>query len=59
MLLNSNTSSCVICLLHFKADKEFVWSLWRQLQVDNPNVTQVIGQVLQRYYYALILACVF
>ncbi|RNA15241.1 centlein isoform X2 [Brachionus plicatilis] len=35
-------------LANAKADKEFVWSLWKQLQSSNPNLTNAIGQVVQR-----------
>lgn len=31
-----------------KADKEFVWSLWKRLQVANPDVTQAISLVVER-----------
>lgn len=30
------------------ADKEFVWSLWRQLQSTNPDITSCIGSVVKR-----------
>jgi centlein len=30
------------------ADKEFVWSLWKQLQSSNPDLTSAISQVVQR-----------
>ena len=35
-------------LAHAHADKEFVWSLWRQLQAENPDLTSAIGVVVQR-----------
>ncbi|XP_048252860.1 centlein-like isoform X2 [Haliotis rufescens] len=31
-----------------QADKEFVWSLWKRLQVSNPDVTEAISLVIQR-----------
>ncbi|KAG8595304.1 hypothetical protein GDO81_001485 [Engystomops pustulosus] len=31
-----------------QADKEFVWSLWKRLQVSNPDVTQAIALVVDR-----------
>lgn len=31
-----------------QADKDFVWSLWKKLQVANPDVTQAISLVIQR-----------
>ena len=48
----------LICLLPFylrlliffppQADKEFVWSLWKRLQVANPDITQAVALVVQR-----------
>ena len=35
-------------LANTQADKEFVWSLWRQLQTTNPDVTNCIGAVVKR-----------
>jgi len=35
-------------LIQCKADKEFVWSLWKRLQVANPDVTQAISIALQK-----------
>ncbi|XP_025078063.1 centlein-like [Pomacea canaliculata] len=35
-------------LIQCQADKDFVWSLWKRLQVSNPDVTDAISQVLQR-----------
>uniref|UniRef100_A0A8C0J3D9 Centlein n=1 Tax=Chelonoidis abingdonii TaxID=106734 RepID=A0A8C0J3D9_CHEAB len=32
----------------FPADKEFVWSLWKRLQVANPDLTQAISLVVER-----------
>ncbi|XP_066460453.1 centlein [Eleutherodactylus coqui] len=31
-----------------QADKEFVWSLWKRLQVSNPDLTQAIALVVDR-----------
>ncbi|XP_039272095.2 centlein-like [Styela clava] len=31
-----------------QADKEFVWSLWKRLQVSSPDLTQAISLVMQR-----------
>lgn len=31
-----------------QADKDFVWSLWKRLQVSNPDVTEAISLVIQR-----------
>ncbi|XP_029285765.1 centlein [Cottoperca gobio] len=30
------------------ADKEFVWSLWKRLQVANPDLTQAVSLVVER-----------
>ncbi|XP_041369581.1 centlein-like isoform X2 [Gigantopelta aegis] len=35
-------------LTQCQADKEFVWSLWKRLQVSNPDVTEAISLVIQR-----------
>jgi len=35
-------------LAQCKADKEFVWSLWKRLQVANPDISQAIGITLQQ-----------
>ncbi|XP_071794010.1 centlein-like isoform X2 [Asterias amurensis] len=35
-------------LAQCQADKEFVWSLWKRLQVASPDVTQAISLVVQR-----------
>ncbi|KAG8455060.1 hypothetical protein GDO86_001326 [Hymenochirus boettgeri] len=37
-----------IRVLIFEADKEFVWSLWKRLQVANPDITKAIGLVVDR-----------
>uniref|UniRef100_A0A8C4UL27 Centlein n=1 Tax=Falco tinnunculus TaxID=100819 RepID=A0A8C4UL27_FALTI len=31
-----------------QADKEFVWSLWKHLQVSSPNLTQAVSLVVER-----------
>nr|XP_014341246.1 PREDICTED: centlein [Latimeria chalumnae] len=35
-------------LAQCQADKEFVWSLWKRLQVANPDLTQAISLVVER-----------
>jgi len=35
-------------LAQCKADKEFVWSLWKRLQSANPDTTQAIAIALQQ-----------
>uniref|UniRef100_A0A8C8RR65 Centlein n=1 Tax=Pelusios castaneus TaxID=367368 RepID=A0A8C8RR65_9SAUR len=42
---------CVLFIslfVFFKADKEFVWSLWKRLQVANPDLTQAVSLVVER-----------
>ncbi|XP_039726688.1 centlein isoform X2 [Pteropus medius] len=31
-----------------QVDKEFVWSLWKRLQVTNPDITQAVSLVVER-----------
>ena len=35
-------------LAHCKADKDFVWNLWRRLQSSQPDVTSVVSMVVAR-----------
>ncbi|XP_064358857.1 centlein isoform X6 [Dromaius novaehollandiae] len=35
-------------LSHCQADKEFVWSLWKRLQVSNPDITQAVSLIVER-----------
>ncbi|XP_051993235.1 centlein [Xyrauchen texanus] len=35
-------------LIQCQADKEFVWSLWKRLQVASPDLTQVVSLVMER-----------
>ena len=35
--------------LFSQADKEFVWSLWKRLQVANPDLTQAVSLVVERW----------
>ena len=54
LLLNLCVSNFVSFFLlnvfyFFKADKEFVWSLWKRLQVTNPDVTQAVSLVVERW----------
>ncbi|XP_028259891.1 centlein [Parambassis ranga] len=35
-------------LVQCQADKDFVWSLWKRLQVANPDLTQVVSLVVER-----------
>ena len=41
--------------LWIQADKDFVWSLWKKLQVTNPDLTQAVGLVVQRYVVNLVV----
>ena len=42
----------ILCItttfLNLQADKDFVWGLWKKLQVSNPDVTEAISLVVQR-----------
>uniref|UniRef100_A0A4W4HH82 Centlein, centrosomal protein n=1 Tax=Electrophorus electricus TaxID=8005 RepID=A0A4W4HH82_ELEEL len=39
---------CLLVGLFKQADKEFVWSLWKRLQVANPDLTQAVSLVVER-----------
>uniref|UniRef100_A0A3B4FVV5 Centlein, centrosomal protein n=1 Tax=Pundamilia nyererei TaxID=303518 RepID=A0A3B4FVV5_9CICH len=39
-------------LLQCQADKEFVWSLWKRLQVANPDLTQAVSLVVEEKHKA-------
>ncbi|XP_060011091.1 centlein isoform X2 [Lagenorhynchus albirostris] len=47
-LLEEELSSVKEELAVCQADKEFVWSLWKRLQVTNPDLTQAISLVVER-----------
>ncbi|KAF6123710.1 centlein [Phyllostomus discolor] len=47
-LLEEELSSLKEELALCQADKEFVWSLWKRLQVTNPDLTQTISMVVER-----------
>uniref|UniRef100_A0A2K5KJX3 Centlein n=1 Tax=Cercocebus atys TaxID=9531 RepID=A0A2K5KJX3_CERAT len=47
-LLEEELSSVKEELALCQADKEFVWSLWKRLQVTNPDLTQVVSLVVER-----------
>ncbi|XP_053512315.1 centlein isoform X2 [Artibeus jamaicensis] len=47
-LLEEELSSLKEELALCQADKEFVWSLWKRLQVTNPDLTQTISLVVER-----------
>ncbi|XP_065110906.2 centlein isoform X2 [Paramisgurnus dabryanus] len=48
LLLEEEVKSLSEELAQCQADKEFVWSLWKQLQVANPDLTQAISLVVER-----------
>ncbi|XP_077379749.1 centlein [Festucalex cinctus] len=35
-------------LVQCQADKDFVWSLWKRLQVEHPDLTQAVSLVIER-----------
>ncbi|XP_055150158.1 centlein isoform X6 [Symphalangus syndactylus] len=47
-LLEEELSSLKEELALCQADKEFVWSLWKRLQVTNPDLTHVVSLVVER-----------
>ncbi|XP_051044087.1 centlein [Phodopus roborovskii] len=47
-LLEEELSSLKEELALCQADKEFVWSLWKRLQVTNPDLTETISLVVER-----------
>ncbi|KAM6170446.1 centlein isoform 1-T1 [Rhynchocyon petersi] len=47
-LLEEELSSVKEELALCQADKEFVWSLWKRLQVTNPDVTQAVSLAVER-----------
>ncbi|XP_045068779.1 centlein-like [Coregonus clupeaformis] len=48
MLLEEEVRSLSEELVQCQADKEFVWSLWKRLQVANPDLTQAVSLVVER-----------
>ncbi|XP_049337434.1 centlein isoform X2 [Astyanax mexicanus] len=48
MLLEEEVKSLSEELIQCQADKEFVWSLWKRLQVANPDLTQAVSLVVER-----------
>ncbi|XP_012937407.1 centlein [Aplysia californica] len=46
--LVSHNQNLAVELAQCQADKDFVWSLWKKLQVSNPDVTEAISLVIQR-----------
>ncbi|TMS23753.1 Centlein [Larimichthys crocea] len=48
MVLEEQVKSLSDELMQCQADKEFVWSLWKRLQVANPDLTQAVSLVVER-----------
>ncbi|TNM85857.1 hypothetical protein fugu_008128 [Takifugu bimaculatus] len=48
MTLEEQVKSLSDELMQCQADKEFVWSLWKRLQVANPDLTQAVSLVVER-----------
>ncbi|CAK6958571.1 centlein [Scomber scombrus] len=48
LLLEEHVTSLSEELMQCQADKEFVWSLWKRLQVANPDLTQAVSLVVER-----------
>ncbi|XP_026216572.1 centlein isoform X2 [Anabas testudineus] len=48
LLLEEQVKSLSDELMQCQADKEFVWSLWKRLQVANPDLTQAVSLVVER-----------
>ncbi|KAK1791102.1 hypothetical protein P4O66_002039 [Electrophorus voltai] len=48
LLLQGEIKSLSEELVQCQADKEFVWSLWKRLQVANPDLTQAVSLVVER-----------
>ncbi|XP_019956912.2 centlein isoform X1 [Paralichthys olivaceus] len=48
LVLEEQVKSLSEELKQCQADKEFVWSLWKRLQVANPDLTQAVSMVVER-----------
>ncbi|XP_048053141.1 centlein isoform X2 [Megalobrama amblycephala] len=48
LLLEEEVTSLSEELAQCQADKEFVWSLWKRLQVASPDLTQAVSLVVER-----------
>ncbi|XP_069046898.1 centlein [Lepisosteus oculatus] len=48
LLLEEEVKNLTEELVQCQADKEFVWSLWKRLQVANPDLTQAVSLVVER-----------
>uniref|UniRef100_A0A3B4TZM9 Centlein, centrosomal protein n=2 Tax=Seriola TaxID=8160 RepID=A0A3B4TZM9_SERDU len=52
LLLEEQVKSLSDELTQCQADKEFVWSLWKRLQVANPDLTQAVSLVVEEKHKA-------
>ncbi|KAM7394381.1 hypothetical protein PAMP_021188 [Pampus punctatissimus] len=48
LVLEEQVTSLSEELMQCQADKDFVWSLWKRLQVANPDLTQAVSLVVER-----------
>ncbi|XP_067297707.1 centlein [Pseudorasbora parva] len=48
LLLEEEVTSLSEELAQCQADKEFVWSLWKRLQVASPDLTQAVSLIVER-----------
>ncbi|KAA8594707.1 hypothetical protein FQN60_011842, partial [Etheostoma spectabile] len=55
LVLEEHVKSLSDELMQCQADKEFVWSLWKRLQVANPDLTQAVSLVVERSFIAPIV----
>ena len=40
-------------IIVFKSDKDFVWNLWKNLQVEKPDITSVVNSVVERFVFKI------
>lgn len=48
-LIMSFISCLYFFFYYYQKDKDFVWSLWKNLQVEKPEMANIIGSVVERY----------
>ena len=44
-------------LFPLKADKEFVWMLWKELQSQSPEMTSAVDAIVTRYNFLFVWFC--
>ncbi len=53
MDFSDNIDNTVLCWFYvlsiFKEEKNFVWSLWKKLQTEKPDLSSVVSLVMARY----------